>query len=188
VGNSQSATKGNQRHVVQHPEGGWAVKKPNSARASSRHSTQSQAEDRAKEILSHSGGGEAVIHARNGQIRESDTVGPATADWSLLSPHGRILFFIAICPGSMVRDIAKAVGQTERAVWGTVKSLMRSGMLRMHKKQRRNHYAVNLDAPLLHPTIEGLTLRPVLKGVIREARADADEICVNAEKMADAPA
>jgi uncharacterized protein DUF2188 len=173
--------KVNQRHVVQHPEGGWAVKKANSARVSSRHPTQAEAEDRAKEILALNGGGQAVIHRRNGQIRESDTVQPSTADWSLLSPHGRILFYLALCPYSTVKEVALAVGQTERSVWGTVHSLMESGMLRLRKRNRRYYYAVNLDAPLLHPTIHDLTLRPVLKGVIREAGDSAEDVCVDAE-------
>lgn len=36
-----------------------------------------EAEQRAKEILRNAGGGEAVIHDRQGQIRDSDTVPPA---------------------------------------------------------------------------------------------------------------
>ncbi len=53
-------TTSNQRHVVHHPNGGWAVAKPHAERVSSRHQTQAQARTRAKEILSHGGGGEAV--------------------------------------------------------------------------------------------------------------------------------
>lgn len=65
------------RHVVPNPAGGWDVKQPGADRASSHHDTQSDAEARAKEILSRSGGGEAVIHSRDGSIRDSDTVAPA---------------------------------------------------------------------------------------------------------------
>ena len=66
----------NERHIVSDPEGGWNVRKPNTSRVSSHHATQAEAEARAKEILSHSGGGEAVIHNREGKIRDSDTVPP----------------------------------------------------------------------------------------------------------------
>jgi Uncharacterized protein conserved in bacteria (DUF2188) len=66
----------NERHVVRNPTGGWDVKKPGASRASSHHDTQVGAERRAKEILSRDGGGEAVIHNRRGQIRDSDTVAP----------------------------------------------------------------------------------------------------------------
>jgi hypothetical protein len=101
----------------------------------------------------------------------------ASADWSLLSAQGRILFYIALCPGCTVQEIARAVGQTERAVWGIVRTLMDSGMLNMRKKMRRNHYSIKLDAPLLHPTIEGLTLRPVMEGVIKEVGAGSRALC-----------
>ncbi|MHA1740890.1 MAG: DUF2188 domain-containing protein [Candidatus Thorarchaeota archaeon] len=66
----------NERHVVPNPEGGWDVRKPSASRASSHHETQSEAEARAKEILARSGGGEVVIHDREGKIRDSDTVPP----------------------------------------------------------------------------------------------------------------
>ena len=65
------------RHVVPHREGGWDVRKPGAERASSHHETQREAEQRAKEILENAGGGEAVIHGRDGRIRDSDTVPPA---------------------------------------------------------------------------------------------------------------
>ena len=66
----------NQRHVVRNPNGGWDVKKPGAQRASAHLPTQSAAEQRAKQILGNDGGGEAVIHNRRGQIRDSDTVAP----------------------------------------------------------------------------------------------------------------
>lgn len=66
----------NERHVVPNPDGGWDVKKPGADRASTHHDTQREAEERAKEILGNIGGGEAVIHDRQGRIRDSDTVSP----------------------------------------------------------------------------------------------------------------
>ena len=178
----------NQRHIVHHPDGGWAVKKPHALHASSRHSTQAQAHTRAKEILSHSGGGEAVTHGRDGQIRNSDTVQPATADWSLLSPQGRVLFYIALCPGSTIEAIARAVDRNQRSAWTIVRSLRSGGMLRLSKNGRRHHYTVNLDAPLLHPTIQGLTVRPVMEGIIRQAREEADDICQETNPPGQLPA
>ena len=68
--------KRNERHVVPNREGGWDVRKPGARRAGSHHSRQADAEARAKEILRNDGGGEAVIHGRRGEIRDSDTVAP----------------------------------------------------------------------------------------------------------------
>lgn len=66
----------NERHVTPHPDGGWQVSNPGSERASARTPTQAEAVSRAREILGNSGGGEIVIHGRDGRVRDSDTVAP----------------------------------------------------------------------------------------------------------------
>lgn len=65
------------RHVVPNPEGGWDVVRPHAERASSHHETQSDAIDRARDIVQNAGGGEVVTHGRDGRIRDSDTISPA---------------------------------------------------------------------------------------------------------------
>lgn len=69
-------TARNERHVTPNSSGGWDVEKPDASRASSHHDTQAQAIDRARGIVGNSGGGEVVIHGRDGRIRDSDTVWP----------------------------------------------------------------------------------------------------------------
>lgn len=66
----------NNRHVVPNPDGGWDVRRPDGSRASSHHDRQSDATDRARTIVSNLGGGEIIIHGRDGKIRDSDTVPP----------------------------------------------------------------------------------------------------------------
>lgn len=68
--------KRNERHVVPNPEGGWDVVAPDAQRRSGHADTQAGAEQIAKRILGNQGGGEAVIHRRDGTIRDSDTVPP----------------------------------------------------------------------------------------------------------------
>jgi biotin operon repressor len=99
-------------------------------------------------------------------------------DWSLLSAQGRVLFYVAFCPRCSVREISKALGLTERAVWGIIRTLRQDGMLLLDRTHRRHKYSVNLDAPLLHPTITGLTLRPVLGDLARQAEESPNENCV----------
>lgn len=65
-----------ERHVVPNADGGWEVRAPGADRASAHTRTQDEAVDRAREILHNAGGGELVIHGRDGQIRDSDTVPP----------------------------------------------------------------------------------------------------------------
>jgi len=55
---------------------GTVHKKPGGERASDHTDTQREAINRAREIVGNTGGGEVVIHDRNNQIRDSDTVAP----------------------------------------------------------------------------------------------------------------
>ncbi len=162
---------------MHHSAGGWAVRRPNSPRASSRHQTQAQAQTRAKEILSHGGGGEAVTHKRDGSIRQSDTVHPAAVDWSLLSPQGHVLFYIALCPDCTTKNMARAIGHTERQIWSIIQNLKEGGMLHLRKNGRSHQFAINFDAPLLHPTIEDLSLRSLMEGAVEQVRTEAPNIC-----------
>ena len=63
------------RYVTKHPKG-WAVKAAHSKRASSTHSTQKEAEAKAKDTVAKLGGGEVRIQSRDGKWRDSDTVPP----------------------------------------------------------------------------------------------------------------
>lgn len=70
-----SKSGSNNRHVTRHPEG-WAVVAPGASRASAVTRTQEQAAARAADIVAGRGGGEVVIHGRDGRIRDSDTIAP----------------------------------------------------------------------------------------------------------------
>jgi hypothetical protein len=66
----------NDRHVVPNAgRGGWDVVKEDHGRASAHTKTQAEAIDRAATIVDNQGGGEVVIHGRDGQVRDKDTVG-----------------------------------------------------------------------------------------------------------------
>lgn len=68
--------KANNRHVVPSRDGGWDVRAPHARRASAHADTQAEAARRAREIVGNLGGGEVIIHGRDGRIRDSDTVAP----------------------------------------------------------------------------------------------------------------
>ena len=65
-------------HVVPHDDG-WAVRKPGAKRVSSRHETQEEAFEKARETQKNkpSGGGrrEVHVHGRDGKIRDSRSYG-----------------------------------------------------------------------------------------------------------------
>lgn len=68
--------KGNY-HIVPNKNHGWAIRKAGAQKVSGFASTQRAAEKQAKNFASNSGGGEVVIHGKNGRIRDKDTVAPA---------------------------------------------------------------------------------------------------------------
>jgi len=80
----------------------------------------------------------------------------------LVSSHGAILFHIAVHADCTIDEIAEAMALTQRTVWGLIGDLRRAGMLHVRKQGRRHHYSVNLDAPFLHPTVNGYTLGAVI--------------------------
>ena len=58
--------------------GGWAAKRVGAQRAASVSTTQSQAYAAAKVFASNAGGGDVSVHGRDGQIREKNTIRPAS--------------------------------------------------------------------------------------------------------------
>jgi Uncharacterized protein conserved in bacteria (DUF2188) len=60
-------------HVVPSAKG-WAIAVPGADSISSYHATQHEAVEQAKRLLSGRGGGELVVHGRDGHILESEQV------------------------------------------------------------------------------------------------------------------
>lgn len=70
--------------------------------------------------------------------------------WTFLSHHAQVLLCISHDPDARLREIAAAVGITERAVQAIVNDLVTEGYVERTRIGRRNHYAVNTRAPLRH--------------------------------------
>lgn len=62
------------QHVVQRDDGTWAVRGEGNGRDTSRHDTQNQAQERAKEIAVNQRG-DVITHGRDGKIRARDSYG-----------------------------------------------------------------------------------------------------------------
>lgn len=63
-------------HVAPHPDGGWQVTESGRPKDKRFYPTQEEAADEARRDLERSGGGELVIHATDGHIREKRSVPP----------------------------------------------------------------------------------------------------------------
>lgn len=68
-------TTKSETHVVPNSDGGWDVVRSGAATRDSQHATKKDAVMRARELVQSSGGGEVVIHGRDGSIQDSDTIG-----------------------------------------------------------------------------------------------------------------
>lgn len=91
-------------------------------------------------------------------------------DFNLVSSQGAVLFYVAINPDCTIQEVADAMALTRRTVWGLIAALRRAGMVHLRLRRGRHHYRVNLDAPFLHPTLKGYTLRPILGEMIKQGR------------------
>ena len=98
-------------------------------------------------------------------------------EWNLLSSHGNVVFFLAVCPDSTVQEIARALNRTERAIARTLSALRRSGVIRARTVNRRKLFSVNMDAAVYHPTLEGYTLRQLFGNLKEEVRRREIDLC-----------
>lgn len=71
--------------------------------------------------------------------------------WTFLSNHAHVVLVLARDASARVRDIAAAVGVTERAVQRILSELEEGGVIERERVGRRNHYRLNIDRPLRHP-------------------------------------
>ncbi len=79
-------------------------------------------------------------------------------DWTFLTNHGHVLVHLHRNPEARVRDIAAAVGITERAVVGILGDLERDGYVTKERVGRRNAYVVHPTQRFRHPAEDS---RPV---------------------------
>ena len=70
--------------------------------------------------------------------------------WGFLTNHALVLIHIANHPRSTLREIAHAVGITERATLSILRMLEGEKIVSRHKEGRRNRYEVDFAALIEH--------------------------------------
>jgi len=83
-----------------------------------------------------------------------------------LSNHGHVLLCLARNPDARVRDVAAAVGITERAVQNILADLEEGSALTRERVGRRNHYELHFDVPLRHQIEAHRTVGSLLRMVL----------------------
>ncbi len=84
------------------------------------------------------------------------------AEWTFLSNHAHVLVYVHQHPTMRIRDIAEAVGITERATQAIVADLVAEGYVQRFRDGRRNVYQISGDAPLRHPVEADHTVADLL--------------------------
>jgi uncharacterized membrane protein len=74
--------------------------------------------------------------------------------WDFLTNHAHVLMCVAKDPGIRLRDIAVAVGITERAAHRILSELVNDGYVLRERRGRRNQYEVVAKRALPHPLVE----------------------------------
>lgn len=95
-------------------------------------------------------------------------------EWSFLTNHAYVLLCVAHDPAIRLRDIAAAVGLTERGTHQILSQLVEAGYVRSERVGRRNRYEVRLELPLRHPLVQERAIGDLLE-VLLEPRSGETE-------------
>ena len=96
------------------------------------------------------------------------------AGWDFLTNHAHVLLCVAHDPGIRLRDIAAAVGITERAAHRILSELVDEGYVLRERQGRRNRYQVLPQLPLRHPLEQGREVGDLLEVLVSSARPAPD--------------
>ncbi len=84
-----------------------------------------------------------------------------------MTNHAHVLTCVAHDPGIRLRDIAAAVGITERAAHRILTELVGEGYVLRERQGRRNRYEVNSELPLRHPLAEDREVGDLLRLLVK---------------------
>ena len=83
--------------------------------------------------------------------------------WTFLSNHGHVLVHISQDSDARLRDIAAAVGITERAATAIINDLVEAGYITRVREGRRNRYTVHKNRRFRHPNESGQSVDELLR-------------------------
>ena len=108
------------------------------------------------------------------------TSSPTAPRWDFLTNHAHVLLCVAHDPGIRLRDIAAAVGITERAAHRILSQLVEEGYVLRERKGRRNRYQVVAGRPMRHPLVEQREVGELLEVLIDSRTGESGEMTLEA--------
>jgi predicted ArsR family transcriptional regulator len=112
------------------------------------------------------------------------------AGWKFFTNHALVLLCIANDPDILLREIAEAVGITERAAHRIIGDLEEGGYVSRERRGRRNYYQVHAEAALKqpgldHPLLKNRTMGELAVSYIAAGRRNVgDDLPADAERAA----
>ena len=112
------------------------------------------------------------------------------AEWKFFTNHALVLLCLANDPDMLLREIADAVGITERAAHRIIGDLEEGGFISRERKGRRNYYQVHPEAALSqpgldHPMLKGRSMGEIAVSYIAAGRRNVgDDLPAEAERAA----
>ena len=94
--------------------------------------------------------------------KQPDTT-PARPRWDFLTPHAHVLLAIHQDSGIRLRDIATAVGMTERGTHKILTDLVEEGYVLREREGRRNRYKIKPELRLRHPLVQDREIGDLLR-------------------------
>jgi DNA-binding transcriptional ArsR family regulator len=93
--------------------------------------------------------------------------------WGLLSNHALVLLHVAEHPRSTLREIAAAVGVTDRAALSLLRAIEEDGIIARRREGRQNVYTVDLEALLAHRSYGRFTISQIAAVLLTLSGRDA---------------
>jgi DNA-binding MarR family transcriptional regulator len=115
----------------------------------------------------------------NSVSRDQQQKSPAAASWDFLTNHAHVLTCVAHDPGIRLRDIAAAVGITERAAHRILSELVEEGYVLRERRGRRNRYQVVAGLPLRHPLVQERKVGELLEVLIRSTTGEPADMTLH---------
>jgi DNA-binding transcriptional ArsR family regulator len=144
---------------------------PNSSRHLALRTKASGMARPAKETAQGSQQGDTRLPARDDAWRVSPGTRPR---WTFLTNHSHVLILLHANPDIVLREVALAVGVTERAVQRIIQELESDGFIERERIGRRNRYRVLTDQRLRHPIERHRSIGDLLR-LVGSAPVDAGD-------------
>lgn len=107
----------------------------------------------------------------------------AAIGWDFLTHHAHVLVCVAHDPGVRLRDIAQAVGITERATHRILSELVDEGYVLRERQGRRNRYEIVPELPLRHPLVQERQVGELLEVLVGSSPREHSPLAVDFAKV-----